>query len=310
MQITTNEKTSKNTKANTKVIDTEEQDNQIITGCQKNNMLMLIPVKENKLKLLHTSLIISKPRFIKMFRDSKKLKLAIIYTISLLIVAFSFGQISRLCNQKNATEELTGKMQGYISENSNQDQNLLKYIVDFEGLKNINPDTKGWIKISSIELDLPIVQSTDNFFYLKHSFDKSYNVCGWAFVDYRNNLDGTDKNIIIFGHNRKDGNMFSKMTEVLKPNWYNEEENQKVTFITEEGEVTYEVFSIYQTKVEDYYIKTNFNSEEEYKDFLNIIKSRSTKDFKTDLTAKDKILTLSTCGKDNQYRIVLHAKKI
>lgn len=273
---------------------------------------MLVPIKCNKLIPLNTSLIIIKPRFIKIFRNYKKIKLAIIYTISLLIVAFSFTQIVRLSNQKAATEKLTTTAQSYITENTEAGKNnglTKKYEVDFNGLKSINPDTKGWIKVNGIGLDIPVVQTTDNEYYLKHSFDKSYNVCGWAFVDYRNNLDGKDKNIIIFGHNRKDGNMFSNMTEILKPKWSDEAENKNITFITEEGESTYEVFSVYEISAEDYYIQTNFNSDEEYQNFLNIIKSRSTKEYNTKLTAKDKILTLSTCGKDNEHRIVLHAKK-
>ena len=321
VQIATNEKTSRNTYVKNKVIDTEDQDNQIITEHRENNMLVpiksnkLIPIifKSNKLIPLNTNLIIVKPRFLKKFRDSKYLKLATVYTISLLIVAFSFGQIARLCNQKNATEDITDKIQGYIAENSTngQENNLLnKYAVDFNGLKSINPDTKAWIKVNGIDIDIPVVQGKDNSYYLKHSFDRSYNVCGWAFADYRNKLDGTDKNIVIFGHNRKDGNMFSQMSAILNSNWYDETENKNVTFITEGGEATYEVFSIYQIDVEDYYIKTYFNSEEEYKDFLNIIKSRSTKDYNSNLTTKDRILTLSTCGKDNKHRIVLHAKKL
>ena len=267
---------------------------------------MLVPIKCNKLIPLNTSLIIIKPRFIKIFRNYKKLKLAIIYTISLLIVAFSFAQIIRLNNQKVATEKMASIAQSYITEN-NDPKKLFE--VDFNGLKSINPDTRGWIKVNGIGLNIPVVQTTDNEYYLKHSFDKSYNVCGWAFVDYRNRLDGKDKNIIIFGHNRKDGSMFSNMTNILKPKWSDEAENKNITFITEEGESTYEVFSVYEISAEDYYIQTNFNSDEEYQNFLNIIKSRSTKEYNTKLTAKDKILTLSTCGKDNEHRIVLHAKK-
>ena len=307
VQKATKEKNSKDTNVNFILIDTEEHDNQIITGHKKNNML--IPIKSNKLISLNTGLINTNPRILKKLRNSKKIKLAIIYTIFLIIVVFSIGQIARLSNQKHETEELISKINSYITEDvqSNQEK---KHIVDFQGLKTINPETKGWIRINGIGIDIPIVQGKDNNYYLNHSFDKSYNVCGWAFADCRNALDGTDKNIIIFGHNRKDGNIFSKMTEILNANWYEKEENKNIIFITEEGEATYEVFSIYQTKVEDYYIQTHFNSEEQYQDFLNIIESRSTKDYKTKLTAKDKILTLSTCGKDSKYRIVIHAKKL
>ena len=73
---------------------------------------------------------------------------------------------------------------------------------------------------------------------------------------------------------------------------------------------TYEIFSIYQIKVEDYYIKTSFNSDNEYHIFLETLKSRSIKEYDIDISTEDKILTLSTCGKENKNRIVLHAKKI
>ena len=91
---------------------------------------------------------------------------------------------------------------------------------------------------------------------------------------------------------------------------YNDENNKYISFITEQGEEKYEVFSIYQIEAEDYYIQTKFNSTKDYLDFLNTLKSRSTKDFQVSLSANDQVLTLSTCGKENKLRVVLHAKKI
>ena len=44
--------------------------------------------------------------------------------------------------------------------------------------------------------------------------------------------------------------------------------------------------------------------------FINTIKSRSNKDYGVDVTAQDQVLTLSSCDINNDYRIVLHAKKI
>lgn len=258
-----------------------------------------------------------KPKTIKKVRKRKIIKLVGIYTISLLIVAFSFTQIMRLQNQKNKTLEITTQIQSYIkvTENlseDNQEEIIApkKYTVDFGELQKINPDTKGWIKVNGVAIDFPVVQGEDNKYYLKHSFDKSYNVCGWVFADYRNSFDGTDKNIIIYGHNRRDGTIFSQMTNILKPEWFNNSENNEITFITENEEVKYEVFSIYQVELEDYYLQTNFYSDKEYQDFLNTIKGRSIKDYNIDLTTNDEILTLSTCGNNSKYRIVIHAKKV
>ena len=50
--------------------------------------------------------------------------------------------------------------------------------VNFNNLKNINEDTKGWIKVEGTNINYPFVQSNDNEYYLKHSFDKTSNKKG------------------------------------------------------------------------------------------------------------------------------------
>ena len=158
---------------------------------------------------------------------------------------------------------------------------------------------------------MPVVQTDNNDYYLKYSFDRTYNLSGWAFVDYRDKLDGTDKNIVIYGHNRRDNIMFSPLISILEPSWYNNDSNRFLTFITEQGEQNiYEVCSIYQIEVEDYYTQTSFANEKEYQKFLNTIKSRSIKNYDINLDTNDQILTLSTCGNNSKYRVILHAKKI
>ena len=310
VQKLTNDKPFKNTDVENKnnLIDTEEKRSQTNAESFENKDI----TEEKMLIPLNTSLTIIKPKFLKRIVDKSKIKLILVYAISFLIVAFSLFQIFRLYKQQNTTIKLTTELQSYITEKDELEiQNESKYIVDFDGLSVINSDTIGWVKVNGVPIDFPVVQTNDNSYYLKHSYDKSYNVCGWIFADYRNRLDGTDKNIIIYGHNRKDGTMFSTMTNILNNNWYDTEENKYVTFITKNNEeITYEVFSVYQIKVEDYYIKTQFSNDEEYETFLHTLKSRSVKNYNVDLTAKDQILTLSTCGKENKYRVVLHAKKL
>ena len=306
----TNDENLKDTDVENKniLIYTEEKRSQTNAESSEN-----IDITEEKMMIpLNTSLTIIKPKFLKRIVDKSKIKLILVYTISFLIVAFSLFQIFRLYKQKNATIKLTTGLQSYITEKNDLEvQNESKYIVDFDGLGVINSDTIGWIKVNGVPIDFPVVQTNDNSYYLKHSYDKSYNVCGWIFADYRNKLDGTDKNIIIYGHNRKDGTMFSPMINILNNSWYDTEENKYVTFITKNNEeITYEVFSVYQIKVEDYYIQTQFSNDEEYESFLHTLKSRSVKNYNIDLTAEDQILTLSTCGKENKYRVVLHAKKL
>lgn len=191
-----------------------------------------------------------------------------------------------------------------------EETEIEQYTVEFEKLKDKNPDIFAWIKVKGTSIEYPIVQAKDNLYYLTHSLDKNYNSAGWIFADYRNKIDGTDKNLVIYGHNRRDGSMFGTLKDVLKKEWYDTSENQYITFETEDKPEIYQVFSVYQIKAEDYYIKTDFNNDKEFEDFINTIKSRSIKDFKNEVTKADNIITLSTCGNDNRYRVVLHAKKM
>lgn len=296
----TNEEKPKSTEV-IEIIDTKDKEESQITEIDKKNM-MLIPIQ--------TDLAVIEPIYIK----RKRFLLIFIYIVASLIIAFSLINCFKVYKQDSTTNNLVQNLQNYISEDdSNKETNTENntYLVNFDELNSINSDTAGWIKVDGISIDMPVVQADNNEYYLKYSFDKSYNLSGWAFVDYRNKLDGTDKNIIIYGHNRRDNIMFSPLINITTPEWYNNENNKYVTFIYEDGtEAVYEVCSIYQTEVEDYYIQTDFTTEEEHQKFLDTIKSRSLKDYKTNLDTKDQIITLSTCGNNSKYRVILHARKL
>ena len=158
--------------------------------------------------------------------------------------------------------------------------------------------------------EYPVVKGTNNSFYLNHCFDKSNNSAGWIFADYRNKFDNTDKNIVIYGHNIRDGSMFGSMLNILNAKWYENEENTNITLYTENEKCMYKVFSIYKIENEDYYIKTEFKNDNEFEEFVKNLKKRSIKDFNVDISKDDNILTLSTCANNNKYRIVLHSVRV
>lgn len=194
-----------------------------------------------------------------------------------------------------------------ISDNSEISDNNK---VDFDELKAINPSCFAWIIVNGTNISYPIVQYTNNEYYLSHSFDNSYNSSGWIYADYRNTCDGYDKNLILYGHNRADKSMFSSLKNILDNSWYNNSENLTIDFYTPSGLEQYSVFSVYSIKVETYYLTTSFLSDKVYGSFLNELKNRSIHNFNVNLTSSDKILTLSTCSNNSAYRIVLHAKKV
>ena len=205
--------------------------------------------------------------------------------------------------QNTSIAEKLNKMAVTKNEAENQ------YAVDLSLLKSQNSDTVAWIKVNGTNIEYPVVKSEDNEFYLNHSFDKSNNSAGWIFADYKNQFDGTDKNIVIYGHNRKDKSMFGSLKNILNPEWYGNPKNSEIIFIKENENCIYKVFSVYQIEKESYYITTEFDSNTEFEKFLETIKKRSIKNFETDVSETDSILTLSTCASNDDYRIVLHAKK-
>ena len=196
-----------------------------------------------------------------------------------------------------------------VEEKTSNALDAKNYNIDFEKLKSINPDTVGWLKVNNTNIEYAVVKTNDNDFYLNHSFYKKENGAGWVFADYRNKVDGSDKNTIIYGHNRKDASMFGTLKDTFNKEWYQNEDNQTIIFITPNEKTNYRIFSIYQIEAEDYYISTGFDSTDAYKSFVDKLKFRSYYNFDVEVDENSSILTLSTCSTAN-HRTVLHAKKV
>ena len=256
--------------------------------------------------------------------NKKKLTiLLIIRIILIIIIIYCLIYIFRwfMENQKNSKilDEITSEtiidtitVELPISDEDGETDpiKITTYELDFDKLLPINNSTVGWLTVLNTSIDYPVVQAQDNTYYLTHSFDKTQNSAGWVFADYRNKFDGTDKNIIMYGHNRMDSSMFATLNTTQKDWWYNNASNRYITFTTPTATCIYEVFSTYTIKAENYYIQTDFESDSHYLEFLNSLKSRSVHDFNVSLDASDSILTLSTCDATGRSRVVLHAKKI
>lgn len=247
-----------------------------------------------------------------MKKESKVISLKIIVNLILFtILIYSGSKIYDWHKENVQNKEIAKNINNTaVIKNENSNENKNKYNVNFKLLKNQNNDTVAWIKVNGTNIEYPIVKSENNEFYLNHSLDKTNNSAGWIFADYKNKFDGTDKNIVIYGHNRKDKSMFGTLKNILNPKWYNNPENEEIIFIQKNENFIYKVFSVYEIEKESYYIKTDFSSNNEFKEFVETLKKRSIKNFETEVSETDSILTLSTCSSNNEYRVVLHAKKL
>lgn len=176
----------------------------------------------------------------------------------------------------------------------------------FEKLLQKNDNTVGWIQVNNTKINYPIVQADTNSYYLNRDYFKKKNSMGWIFMDYRNNIDTLDKNTIIYGHNIKQGIMFGTIKNMMNKTWYSNANNQVITFNTLNKNMKWRIFSLYQINETEDYLKTEFESDEEYMNFLNMLKDRSKNNFNAELTPESKILTLSTCF-SHSTRHVVHA---
>ena len=246
------------------------------------------------------------------------LLIGFIQVISIIIIIISLYYIYLWYIDNKKTENILNEIYenaNVSSDNISVDNDLKIEVenIDFNKLINKNPDTIGWIKVLGTDINYPVVQTNNNDFYLTHSFDKSYNKAGWIFADYINkNLKNNelDKNTIIYGHNRQNNSMFGTLSNVFKEEWLSNKENHYINFSTLNNNMVWEVFSTYIIEKEEYYIQSNFSSNEEYISFLNTIKNRSTYKYDVNISKEDKILTLSTCTNVGKGRTVLHAKLI
>ena len=179
--------------------------------------------------------------------------------------------------------------------------------VNFNDLKEINNDTVAWIKVNGTNINYPVVKTTDNDYYLTHSFNKDYNEAGWVFMDYRNN--GDEKNTIIYAHSRLDKTMFGSLKGILEDKWLSDNSNYVVKLSTPTENTLWQVYSVYRIPTTSDYLQTYFSTDEEFNNFNNMLINRSIYNFNTSVSPTDRILTLSTCYNNND-KVVLHAKLI
>lgn len=178
--------------------------------------------------------------------------------------------------------------------------------VDFPSLKNINPDIVGWIYIEAIpSISYPLVQGTDNDYYLKHTVEGVKNTSASIFLDYRNASDLSDSNTIIYGHNMKNQSMFGILSKLTEQEVY--DKSPYIWIITESGEICYEVFAARNVPDTDELYNTLQVDVSSFKTLLEGYQRYS--EIKTDVTfdGTEKIITLSTCTSNERVRCVVQA---
>ena len=168
--------------------------------------------------------------------------------------------------------------------------------VDFQALQKINTDIVAWIYSEGTEINYPIVQASDNDYYLNRSYERKERDGGAIFMDCRNSAEFLDQNTVIYGHHMKDRTMFGSLANYYKQDYY--EQHRVLYILTPIRDYRLEVYSVRTTKpeAEYYYIWFDPAATMGYGTYISKAIGQSTVANKTDMSQDYNTVTLSTCS--------------
>ena len=179
-----------------------------------------------------------------------------------------------------------------------------------------NSDMVGWIQIEGTSIDYPVMQTlADPNYYLKHDFEKNYTDYGCPFMQADCDALAPSDNLIIYGHNMKDGSMFADLAKYRSKDFW--QAHKTVRFDTSAGGSAYEIFAVIRTTVQadaddalPFYLFVDAASPEEFGDYVSACKARALYDTGIFAEYGDKPLTLSTCDNiTDDGRLLVIAKQ-
>ena len=196
-------------------------------------------------------------------------------------------EIVQKANEKRLAGLLENRMRNEL-QNSGKES-----IAHVNELKKSYPDIRGRIIIPGTEIDFPIVQGDDNDFYLDHDYDGSYYINGGVFIDHLHNGDFSDQNTVIYGHNVRIGYIFHDLDKFRDKNFV--KNHSEIIIDTPKERRTFEVVCAMDVDVDADY-RYNYYYEEDFGDYLKLIKENNIIEGKPLPKIEDKLITLSTCS--------------
>ena len=237
--------------------------------------------------------------------------LVIIFIISIVCIAI---YCYHLYKEKKENQDILKNVSintGEVTEEKTE------RMLQVEELKKENEEIIGWLEIEGTEVNYPVCQGQDNEYYMKHNFKKEDSSDGSIFLDKDYEWNPPSSNLLLYGHNNKNGTMFQELMKYKEEEFYKEHPTIRFTTTTEDS--TFEILSVFKSRVFykneqnvfRYYYFINAETEEEYNNFVNESKKASIYDTGKTATFGEQLLTLSTCEYSQENgRLVVVAKKI
>lgn len=187
---------------------------------------------------------------------------------------------------------------------------------EYKTLYEKNKKLIGWLKIDDTIIDYPVMQTSNNEYYLEHNFNQEYDKNGSLFLDYECSIYPRSTNLIIYGHHMKSGQMFGQLQKYAKESYG--KKHPLITFDSIYEKATYQVMYVFRSQVYKesdivfkYYQFIDANSDEEFNSYMKEMAAMSLYDTGVTASFGDSLLTLSTCDHSQEDgRFVVVAKRI
>ena len=248
--------------------------------------------------------------------SNKKYILVPLIILLITLLCYLFYNFYINMRDKKLSENLQNGLTNCISTNEINNDMHNELIEKVKELQKENEDVKAWIKINDTNINYPVVQASDNNYYLYRNYKKENSNYGSIFIDSNSNIENPNSNIIMYGHNMKDGSMFKDLLKYADEEYYNN--HKYIEFVTNTSSSTYEIIAVFKSRifykneknVFRYYQCTNLNNEQDYNYYVNNCKELSLYDTGVNAEYGEQIITLITCEYSSENgRMVVVAKK-
>ena len=248
--------------------------------------------------------------------SNKKYILVPLIILLITLLCYLFYNFYINIRDKKLSENLQNRLINSISTNEINNDTKNELMEEVKELQKENEDVKAWIKINDTNINYPVVQANDNDYYLYRNYKKENSNYGSIFIDSNSNIENPNSNIIMYGHNMKDGSMFKDLLKYADEEYYNN--HKYIEFVTNTSSSTYEIIAVFKSRifykneknVFRYYQCTNLKNEEDYNYYINNCKQLSLYDTGVNAEYGEQIITLITCEYSSENgRMVVVAKK-
>ena len=255
-------------------------------------------------------------------KNERKVVLSVTILLSIVLIVciiYLFLYFLNSNKEKEEVGELLDSVEINMEELRNSGPEVTERMLKVRKLKEENPDIVAWIEIEGTNINYPVLQCDNNDFYVHRDYKKQESEPGSLFLDKAYDWTIPSSNLLIYGHNMKNGTMFGDLLNYKEESYF--KEHSTIRFTTTEEDVTYEILAAFESRIYykseknvfRYYQFVNAENEEQYNDYVKNAKKASLYD--TGVTAQygDQLITLSTCAyhtEDGRFAVVARKESV